>query len=239
MLTTTPDGLGDDIRRGLGPDERGRVIVPVRDVLVDVANQGADRLERTPLGETAENELYVDYPPCMVMGTASTMALTTEALGMMLPGGPKRDVNADDILVMKQAGPKGAPGMPEAGYIPIRKKLAQKGLKDMIRISDARMSGTAFGAIVLHVTPESAARGPLALVRNGDRIRLDVPAWKLELLVSDRELEARRKSWKPPRPRKEDGRGYRKLFLESVTQADRGCDFDFLANEATIHIPKS
>jgi dihydroxy-acid dehydratase len=151
---------------------------------------------------------------------------------------PKLDVRADDILVMKQAGPKGAPGMPEAGYIPIPKKLAQKGLKDMIRISDARMSGTAFGAIVLHVTPESAAGGPLALVRSGDRIRLDVPARKLELLVADSELEARRKSWRPPRPRKEDARGYRKLFLDTVTQADRGCDFDFLANDATIRIPR-
>jgi dihydroxy-acid dehydratase len=151
---------------------------------------------------------------------------------------PKLDVNADDILVMKQAGPKGAPGMPEAGYIPIPRKLAQKGLKDMIRISDARMSGTAFGAIVLHVTPESAAGGPLALVKNGDRIRLDVPARKLELLVADDELKARRKAWKPPRPRKDDARGYRKLFLDTVTQADRGCDFDFLAKGATIRIPK-
>jgi dihydroxy-acid dehydratase len=150
---------------------------------------------------------------------------------------PKLDVSADDILVMKQAGPKGAPGMPEAGYIPIPKKLAQKGLKDMIRISDARMSGTAFGAIVLHVTPESAAGGPLALVRNGDRIRLDVPARKLELLVSDAELKARRRSWKPPRPRKDDARGYRKLFLDTVTQADRGCDFDFLAQPGTIRVP--
>jgi dihydroxy-acid dehydratase len=151
---------------------------------------------------------------------------------------PKLDVNAEDILVMKQAGPKGAPGMPEAGYIPIPKKLAQKGVKDMIRISDARMSGTAFGAIVLHVTPESAAGGPLALVRNGDRIRLDVPGRRLELAVSEAELAARRRAWKPPRPRKEDARGYRKLFLDTVTQADRGCDFDFLVPEGTIRVPR-
>ena len=151
---------------------------------------------------------------------------------------PKLDVNEDDVLVMKQAGPKGAPGMPESGYLPIPKKLAQKGVKDMVRISDARMSGTAFGSIVLHVTPESAAGGPLALVKNGDRIRLDVPARKLELLVSDAELKARRKAWKPPRARKEDARGYRKLFLDTVTQADRGCDFDFLAREGTIRVPR-
>ena len=152
---------------------------------------------------------------------------------------PRLDVEAGDILVMQNAGPKGAPGMPEAGYIPIPKKLAQKGVKDMVRISDARMSGTAFGAIVLHVTPESAAGGPLALVRNGDRIRLDVPARKLELLVSAAELEKRRKAWRAPKPRPEDSRGYRKLFMESVTQADRGCDFDFCVPELTTRVPRA
>ncbi|MGQ0752338.1 MAG: IlvD/Edd family dehydratase [Betaproteobacteria bacterium] len=151
---------------------------------------------------------------------------------------PALDAVAEDILVLKSAGPKGAPGMPEAGYIPIPKKLAQKGVKDMIRISDARMSGTAFGAIVLHVTPESAIGGPLGLARSGDRIRLDVPARTLELLVSEAELESRRRAWRAPAPREEDSRGYRKLFLDSVTQADRGCDFDFLAPPATIRIPR-
>jgi dihydroxy-acid dehydratase len=151
---------------------------------------------------------------------------------------PQLDVNADDILVLKGAGPKGAPGMPEAGYIPIPKKLAKKGVKDMVRISDARMSGTAFGSIVLHVTPESAIGGPLALVKTGDRIRLDVPARKLELRVSEAELARRRNAWKTPRPRKEDGRGYRKLFLDSVQQADRGCDFDFLSVEPRVRVPR-
>jgi dihydroxy-acid dehydratase len=151
---------------------------------------------------------------------------------------PKLDVAAADVLVLKNAGPKGAPGMPEAGYIPIPRKLARKGVKDMVRISDARMSGTAFGAIVLHVTPESATGGPLALVRTGDRIRLDVPARKLELLVPLSELEARRKRWKAPRARPEDTRGYRKLFLESVTQADQGCDFDFLTTAARVRVPR-
>jgi dihydroxy-acid dehydratase len=151
---------------------------------------------------------------------------------------PQLDVAAGDVLVLKSAGPKGAPGMPEAGYIPIPKKLAQQGVKDMVRISDARMSGTAFGSIVLHVTPESAVGGPLALVQNGDRIRLDVPARKLELLVGKAELEARRKKWKKPAPRAEDKRGYRKLFLASVTQADRGCDFDFLVVDAKIRVPR-
>ncbi|MEY4599828.1 MAG: hypothetical protein RLZZ445_2625 [Pseudomonadota bacterium] len=151
---------------------------------------------------------------------------------------PKLDVKADDILVLKNAGPIGAPGMPEAGYLPIPKKLAAKGVKDMVRISDARMSGTAFGAIVLHVTPESAIGGTLALVQNGDRIRLDVPARKLELLVSDAELAARRKKWKAPKPRKDDARGYRKLFMEQITQADEGCDFAFLKTEITTQAPR-
>src|SRR5262249_28584044 len=151
---------------------------------------------------------------------------------------PKLDVTAHDVLVLKNAGPKGAPGMPEAGYIPIPKKLAQQGVKDMVRISDARMSGTAFGSIVLRVTPESAAGGPLALVKNGDRIRLDVPKRRLELLVSSAELKGRRKKWKAPAPRPEDGRGYRKLFLETVTQANRGCDFEFLSAPSTMRIPR-
>jgi dihydroxy-acid dehydratase len=151
---------------------------------------------------------------------------------------PKLDVKADDILVLKNAGPIGAPGMPEAGYLPIPKKLAAKGVKDMVRISDARMSGTAFGAIVLHVTPESAIGGTLALVQNGDRIRLDVPARKLELLVSDAELAERRQKWKAPKPRKDDARGYRKLFMEQITQADEGCDFAFLKTDITTQAPR-
>ena len=150
---------------------------------------------------------------------------------------PTLDVEADDVLVLRSAGPIGAPGMPEAGYIPIPKKLAQKGVKDMVRISDARMSGTAFGSIVLHVTPESAVGGPLALVRTGDRIRLDVDRRKLELLVSDDELAARRGKWQPPKARPGDERGYRKLFLDTVQQADRGCDFEFLTKPVTARTP--
>jgi dihydroxy-acid dehydratase len=136
------------------------------------------------------------------------------------------DVKADDILVLKNIGPKGAPGMPEAGYLPIPKKLARQGVKDMVRISDGRMSGTAAGTIVLHVTPESATGGPLAWVRNGDRIRLDVAKRELELMVSDTEMSKRRQAQpvrEPTAPR-----GYLKLFLDSVTQADQGVDFDFL-----------
>ncbi|MGB6102331.1 MAG: IlvD/Edd family dehydratase [Pusillimonas sp.] len=136
------------------------------------------------------------------------------------------DVNADDVLVLKNIGPKGAPGMPEAGYIPIPRKLAVKGVKDIVRISDGRMSGTAFGTIVLHVTPESAIGGPLAYVQNGDRIRLSVKRREIALLVSDDEM-ARRKAAAPVVPPTAD-RGYKKLFLDTVTQADQGVDFDFL-----------
>jgi len=136
------------------------------------------------------------------------------------------DVKADDILVLKNIGPKGAPGMPEAGYLPIPKKLARAGVKDMVRISDGRMSGTAAGTIVLHVTPESAIGGPLAWVRTGDRIRLDVEQRKLELLVTDDEMQRRKREQPVTPPRA--SRGYLKLFLDTVTQADQGVDFDFL-----------
>jgi dihydroxy-acid dehydratase len=136
------------------------------------------------------------------------------------------DVTPQDILVLKNIGPKGAPGMPEAGYIPIPRKLAQAGVKDIVRISDGRMSGTAFGTIVLHVTPESAIGGPLAQVRNGDRIRLSVQNREIALLVSAAELAQRMRD-NPITPPQAD-RGYRKLFLQTVLQADQGVDFDFL-----------
>jgi dihydroxy-acid dehydratase len=142
---------------------------------------------------------------------------------------PGLDVTADDVLVMRNAGPIGAPGMPEAGYIPIPKKLAQLGVKDMARISDARMSGTAFGTIVLHISPEAAAGGPLALVKTGDRIRLDVKARRIDVLIDDAEMKKRQAAWQPPPVPEVAQRGYAKLYRDHVQQADEGCDFDFLA----------
>ncbi|WP_051975055.1 IlvD/Edd family dehydratase [Cupriavidus necator] len=142
------------------------------------------------------------------------------------------DVKADDILVLKRIGPTGAPGMPEAGYMPIPRKLARAGVKDMVRISDGRMSGTAAGTIVLHVTPEAAIGGPLALVQSGDRIRLSVRERELTLLVDEAELARRAAAQPVERPRAD--RGYRKLFLETVTQADQGVDFDFLRATQTV-----
>jgi len=137
---------------------------------------------------------------------------------------PALDVRAEDFLVLKNAGPRGAPGMPEAGYLPIPLKLSRAGVKDMVRISDARMSGTAFGTIVLHVTPEAANGGPLAAVRSGDRIRMSVKERRLDLLVDPAELSRRAAGSAPSVP----ARGYRRLYLEHVLQADAGCDFDFL-----------
>jgi dihydroxy-acid dehydratase len=147
---------------------------------------------------------------------------------------PALDVEAGDVLVLKRIGPKGAPGMPEAGYLPIPLKLARAGVKDMLRISDGRMSGTAFGSIVLHVTPEAAVGGPLAWVQSGDRIRLSVAQRELTLLVSDEELAARRAARPIVEPSAE--RGYRKLFLQSVTQADQGVDFDFLIPPVQVRL---
>src|SRR4030088_899255 len=141
---------------------------------------------------------------------------------------PALDVTADDVLVLRNAGPKGAPGMPEAGYLPIPMKLARAGVKDMVRISDARMSGTAFGTIVLHITPESADGGPLALVKTGDRIRLDVSKRSIDLLVEDTELEKRHAALAPAATPEWARRGYAHLFHESILQADEGCDFDFM-----------
>ncbi|MGH8252649.1 MAG: IlvD/Edd family dehydratase [Steroidobacteraceae bacterium] len=142
---------------------------------------------------------------------------------------PALEVDADSVLVLKGCGPRGYPGMPEVGNMPLPRKLLEKGIKDMVRISDARMSGTAFGTVVLHVAPEAAAGGPLAVVRNGDEILLDGPNRRLELLVPEREIAARLEAWRARQGAAKYTRGYYRLYTEHVTQADRGCDFDFLA----------
>ncbi|HET7672598.1 MAG TPA: IlvD/Edd family dehydratase [Burkholderiales bacterium] len=139
---------------------------------------------------------------------------------------PDLDITADDFMVLQNAGPTSGYAMPEAGYLPIPAKLARAGLKDMVRISDARMSGTAYGTIVLHVSPEAAAGGPLALVKNGDRIRVSVKKRSIDLLVPETELRARKAAWQPPVETPK--RGYAQLYMEHVLQAEHGCDFDFL-----------
>ena len=135
------------------------------------------------------------------------------------------------MIVLQNAGPQGAPGMPEWGQLPIPKKLLEQGVRDMVRISDARMSGTSYGACVLHVTPESYIGGPLAFVQDGDLIELDVPARKLNVLISDAEMSKRKAAWVAPAPKFE--RGFGKLYLQHIQQADKGCDFDFLETQVS------
>jgi dihydroxy-acid dehydratase len=149
---------------------------------------------------------------------------------------PELPVTADSVLVLQDAGPVGAPGMPEWGMLPIPKKLLAQGVRDMVRISDARMSGTSFGTCVLHVCPESRVGGPLALVRDGDLIRLDTQGRALDLLVQAEKLEERRAAWRPPEPHY--ARGYGDLFSRHVLQADQGCDFDFLARHGVTADPE-
>jgi len=143
---------------------------------------------------------------------------------------PALDVNADDILVLKNCGPKGYPGFPEVGNFTLPAKLLKQGVTDMVRISDARMSGTAYGTVVLHTAPEAAAGGPLALVENGDTIELDVGNRRLHLQVADDELARRRARWKPPAPHAH--RGWVKLYCDTVQQADKGVDLEFLVGSS-------
>jgi dihydroxy-acid dehydratase len=149
---------------------------------------------------------------------------------------PALDVDESCVLVMKNCGPKGYPGFPETGNMGLPARILKAGVDDMVRISDARMSGTAFGTVVLHTAPESAAGGPLALVRDGDEIELDVAGRRLTLHVPDAELAARREAWTPPAPHTE--RGYVKLYLDHVTQADTGADLDFLVGGSGAPVPR-
>ncbi len=168
---------------------------------------------------------------------ASAHLLTHEGPALVFDGledmacridNPDLDVTPDHVLILRGAGPVGGPGMPEAGSVPIPRKLAQAGVKDMVRISDARMSGTAYGTVILHVAPEAAVGGPIALIRDGDPVRLDVDARRVDFVVDADELATRRQQWRPPaRP----ARGYARLYADHVTQADRGCDFDFLEHD--------
>jgi dihydroxy-acid dehydratase len=149
---------------------------------------------------------------------------------------PGLDIDEDCVMVLKNCGPKGYPGMAEVGNMPLPPKLLKKGVTDMVRISDARMSGTAYGTVVLHVAPEAAAGGALALVENGDEIELDVAKRRLELLVPEMELVARRKKWKAPKAPLE--RGYWKLYFDHVLQASEGADLDFLVGKSGAFVPR-
>ena len=176
----------------------------------------------------AEERLHRHTGPAVVFENYDDMAARIDE--------PDLDIDENSVIVLRSAGPQGAPGMPEWGQLPIPKKILEKGVRDMVRISDARMSGTSYGACVLHVAPESHVGGPLALVRTGDLIELDVPGRRLELKVSEEELEKRRADWQQP-PAKY-GRGYGALYLQHITQANEGCDFDFLESGAPTPEPE-
>ncbi|PBC64585.1 dihydroxy-acid dehydratase [Streptomyces sp. Tue6028] len=175
----------------------------------------------------AEPHLLKHTGPAVVFDDYRTMQRTINDPGL--------GITADSVLVLRNAGPKGGPGMPEYGMLPIPDHLLKQGVRDMVRISDARMSGTSYGACVLHVAPESYVGGPLALVRSGDTITLDVEARTLRLHVDDEELENRRARWTPPPARYE--RGYGALYNDQITQADTGCDFEFLARPGKVPDP--
>ena len=233
-LTVTGRTLGEELERS-GPGFRQNV---VRSRAAPVYPQGGIAVLNGNLApggaiikqSAADPKLMEHEGRAVVFENLEDMANRIDA--------DELDVSADDVLVLKNIGPKGAPGMPEAGYIPIPRKLARAGVKDIVRISDGRMSGTAFGTIVLHVTPESAIGGPLAHVRSGDRIRLSVKNREIALLVADAELAQRARDNPVVAPSAE--RGYRKLFLQTVTQADQGVDFDFMRAAQTVgRVPSS
>jgi dihydroxy-acid dehydratase len=175
----------------------------------------------------AEPHLLKHTGPAVVFDDYRTMQRTIND--------PELGITEDSVLVLRNAGPLGGPGMPEYGMLPIPDHLLKRGVRDMVRISDARMSGTSYGACVLHIAPESYVGGPLALVRDGDLITLDVEARTLRLEVDDAEIERRRAGWQAPPPRY--GRGYGALYQEQITQADTGCDFRFLARQGEVPEP--
>ena len=243
LLATIGDKLALDARtvngRTLGENVSGaevfnrEVILPRDRALVASGSLAVLRGNLAPDGAVikpaaAEPRLLKHSGPAVVFADYNDMAARIDD--------PALDVTADSVLVLKNAGPLGAPGMPEWGQLPIPKKILAQGVRDMLRISDARMSGTSYGACVLHVAPESFAGGPLAFVRDGDVIELDVAERRLQLKISDAELARRRAEWKMPPPRFE--RGYGALYQQHITQADQGCDFDFLEGTAPTPEPE-
>ena len=223
-LSVTGDTLGERLDQPVEPADRkvissARTPLEVKGGLVALFGSLAPRgaiLKRS----AADHTLFEKEGRAVVFSSLEDLAARIDD--------PDLDVTADDFLVLQNAGPTSPSGMPEAGYLPIPKKLSSQGVKDMVRISDARMSGTAFGTIVLHVTPEAAQAGPLALVRNGDRIRLSVENKTIDLLVDDEELDRRRAGYTSSARDAATLRGYDKLYAEQVLQADEGCDFAFM-----------
>ncbi|GAA2173141.1 IlvD/Edd family dehydratase [Arthrobacter parietis] len=223
VLTVTGRTLGEEIDDA-GPGFPQDIIRPLSDPIYPQGSLAVLRGNLAPGGaiikQAAVSPSLLEHSgPAVVFENAADLAARIDD--------PSLEVTADSVLVLKNIGPVGNPGMPEAGYLPIPKKLAAQGVKDMVRISDGRMSGTAAGAVVLHVTPESAVGGPLKLVRTGDTITLSVSRRLVQLDVSEEELKRRSEELGPASPVIPD-RGYRRLYVQEVTQADEGCDFHFL-----------
>ena len=223
-LTVTGDTLGERLDQPAEPADR-KVISSAQAPLEPKGGLVALFGSLAPRGailkrSAADDTLFEKEGRAVVFSSLEDLAARIDD--------PDLDVTADDFLVLQNAGPTSPSGMPEAGYLPIPKKLSSQGVKDMVRISDARMSGTAFGTIVLHVTPEAAQAGPLALVQNGDRIRLSVENKTIDLMVDDQELDRRRAGYKSTARDAATLRGYDKLYAEQVLQADEGCDFAFM-----------
>jgi dihydroxy-acid dehydratase len=219
--------LGENIARAKVFDDdvirpRDNPLVPDNTLAVLSGNLAPDGAVIKPAA--AEERLHSHAGPAVVFDNYDDMAARIDD--------PDLDVDENSVLVLRNAGPQGAPGMPEWGQLPIPKKLLERGIRDMVRVSDARMSGTSYGTCVLHVAPESAVGGPLALVRDGDTVLLDVEDRRLELVVDEAELEARREAWTPPE--KKDVRGYRRLHEDHVLQANEGCDLDFLRGRSPV-----
>lgn len=223
-LTVNGKTLGENIASAEVHDQE--VIRPLEKPVSDAGGTAVLRGNLAPNGAVikqtaADPNLWEHTGPALVFRDYNDLAARIDD--------PDLDVSPDSVIVLQNAGPQGAPGMPEWGMLPIPKKLLQQGVRDMVRVSDARMSGTSYGTCVLHVSPEAAIGGPLALIRDGDQITLDIPARRFSVNLSDAELEARRKEWQPPEPHYT--RGFGKLYLDHVLQAEDGCDFDFLLGE--------
>jgi dihydroxy-acid dehydratase len=224
-LTVAGETLGERLERPMGPVDRD-VIRPLNEPLLPYGGLVSLFGSLAPKGaifkrSAADPNLFEREGRAVVFTSLEDLSARIDD--------PDLDVTPDDFMVLQNAGPLSPSGMPEAGYLPIPGKLARAGVKDMVRISDARMSGTAYGSIVLHVTPDAASGGPLAKVRNGDRIRLSVKERRIDLLVAPEEL-ARRKTAPVPTPE----RGYARLYRREILQADRGCDFDFLRKHPLV-----
>jgi len=227
-LTVTGETLGDRLEQDPGYVDRA-VIASAEEPLEPQGGLVALFGNLAPRGailkrSAADRTLFEHEGRAVVFSSLEDLAARVDD--------PDLEIAPEDIMVLQNAGPTSASGMPEAGYLPIPKKLSSKGVKDMIRVSDARMSGTAFGTIVLHVAPEAATGGTLALVKTGDRIRLSVEKKRIDLLVDEAELERRRAEWKPDTVPIDQRRGYDWLYASHVLQADEGCDFDFLKAKA-------